>query len=93
MSKIPNIANLANTIALTTVENKIPCVSNLFKKTDCNKKINELENKVTTDHDHDKYVTTKELNKLISENISARLAQVNLSSKSDIVNFVKKNRL
>ena len=30
--EIPNIANLATTIALTAVENKIPSVTNLFKK-------------------------------------------------------------
>ena len=29
--KIPNITNLAGTIALTAVENKIPYVSNLVK--------------------------------------------------------------
>ena len=28
-------------------------------------KIGEIENKITTDHDHDKYITTKEFNKLL----------------------------
>ena len=37
--KIPNITNLATTIALTTVKNKIPNVSNLVKKTDYNTKV------------------------------------------------------
>ena len=32
--KIPNITYLANTAGLTAVENKIPNVSNLVKKTD-----------------------------------------------------------
>ena len=55
---IPNIANLATTAALTAVENKITIVSNLVKKkTDYNTKISKIENK-TTDHDHDKYITT-----------------------------------
>ena len=49
---------------LTAVENKIPNVSNLVKKTDYNTKISEIENKITTDHDHDKYITTQEFNKL-----------------------------
>ena len=43
-----------------------------------------------TDHDHDKYITTQEFNKLTSENFTARLKQANLGSKNDIANFVKK---
>ena len=43
-----------------------------------------------TDHDHDKYITTPEFNKLTLENFAARLAQANLASKSDIADFVKK---
>ena len=88
--KIPNTTNLATTNAFTALENKIPNVSNLVKKTDYNTKITEIENKITTDHDHDRYVTTQEFNKLTSENFTARLAQANLASKSDIANFVRK---
>ena len=40
------------------VENKIPNVSNLIKKTDYKTKISEIENKIATDYDHDKYITT-----------------------------------
>ena len=36
----------------------IPSVSNLFKKTDYNTKINETEQKIT-DHYHDIFITTK----------------------------------
>ena len=44
--------------ALTAAENKIPSVSNLVKKkTDYNTKISEIENKITTDHDHDIFLT------------------------------------
>ena len=61
--KIPNITNLATTTtALTVVENKMPNVSNLVKKTNYNPKISEI----TTDHNHDKYITTQEFNKLTS---------------------------
>ena len=67
-----------------------PNVSSLAKKSDYNTKISEIENKITTDQDHDKYSTTKEFNKLIAETFTARLAQVNLASKSDIASFVKK---
>ena len=59
------------------------------KKTDYHPTISETENKIITDHDHDKYITTQEFNKLTSENFTARLKQANLARKSDIVNFVK----
>ena len=36
----------------------------LVKKTDYNTKINKIEKKIT-DHDHAKYITTQEFNKLI----------------------------
>ena len=56
-------------------------ISNLVKKTDYNTKISEIKNNITADHDHDKYITTQEFNKLTSENISATLAQANLACK------------
>ena len=59
------------------------------KKTDYNTKIVEIENKIA-DHDHDKNITTQELNKLKSEHFTARLKQANLAGKNDIPNFVKK---
>ena len=59
-NKISNITNLATTTALTAVENKIPHVSNLVKKkNDYHTKISEIENKIATDHDHDKHNTTQ----------------------------------
>ena len=57
-----------------------------LKKTDCNTEINEIKKKVT-DHNHDKYITTQVLT---SENFPSGLAQENLTSKTDISNFVKK---
>ena len=36
-------------------------VSNLVNKTDYNTQISEMGNKITTDHDHDKYITTNNL--------------------------------
>ena len=65
--KIPSITNLAATSAVPAAENKIPA-SNLVKKTDNNTKISETENKITTDHYHDKYITTQEFNKLTAKN-------------------------
>ena len=67
----------------------MPNVRNLVKKTDYNAKINDIEKKIT-DHNHDKYITTPEFNKLMSENFAARLKQAYLASKSDIANFVNK---
>ena len=47
-SKIPGITGLATNSALTAVENKIPDVSSLVKKTDYNTKISEIEDKIIT---------------------------------------------
>ena len=67
---------------MTAVENKIPSVSNLVKKTDYDTKITEIEKKIT-DHKHDKYITTPEFNKLAAENFAARLFQADLITKTD----------
>ena len=46
-NEIPSIIGLATTSALTTVENKIPSISNLVKKkTDYDTKVGEIENKM-----------------------------------------------
>ena len=82
--KIPNITNLATTTALTAVENKVPSVSNLVKKTDCNTKIMEI-----TDHNHEKYITTAEFDKLTEEIFYLGLKRKNSARKSNIANFAK----
>ena len=64
---------MATNSALTAVENKIPDVSSLVKKTDYNKKIIEIENKVNN-HNHDKYITTPEFNTMTADIFKARLA-------------------
>ena len=71
---------MVTTSALTAVENKIPNVSNLVKKTGT--KSSELEKKLN-DHKHDKYITIPEFNKLTAQHFTARLAQVNLITKTD----------
>ena len=63
---------------LTAVENKIPSVSNLVRKTEYDTKVNEIEKKIT-DHSHEEYITAPEFNKLTAENFAARL-QANLTS-------------
>ena len=81
-NKIPDISNLATKTALTTVENKIPDVSSLVKKPDYNIKITDIENKINN-HNHDKYITTPEFNKLAADIFNARLAQANLITKTN----------
>ena len=88
--KIPSITNLATATALTAVENKIPNVSNLVKKTDYNTNISDIKNKITVHHDHDKYVTTQEFSKLTAQSFTSRLAETSLARKNDIANFIKK---
>ena len=51
----------------------MPNVSILVKKSYHNTKITGIEKKIT-DHDHDKFITTPELNKLIAKNFTAKLA-------------------
>ena len=76
------ISGLVANPALTAVEDKIPDISSLVKTTtDNNKKITETENKLTN-HDHDKYITTPEFNKVTAENFAARLKQANLVTKA-----------
>ena len=76
-NEIPSIAGLATTSALTAVENKIPSISKLVKKTDHDTKVTEIEKKLT-DHNHDKYITTTEFNKLATDAVNTRIVQANL---------------
>ena len=55
--KISTIIGLVTNSALTAVENKIPNVSSLVKKSNYDTKISETVKKVS-DHNHDKYITT-----------------------------------
>ena len=71
--KIPSISGLTTKSPLIVVENKIPDVSVLVKKTDYNTKISEIENKVN-DYNHEKYITTPEFNTLAADAFNARLA-------------------
>ena len=63
---------------MTAVENKIPNVSNLVRKTDYDIKVGKIEKKLT-DHKHDEYITITEFNKI-------KLAQADLVTKTDFDN-------
>ena len=52
--------------------------------------MSEIENKITTDHGHDRYIATQGFNKLTTESFTARLAEANFVNINDIANFVKK---
>ena len=90
---------MATNSELTVVENKIPNVSSLVKKTDYNTKISDIEKKIT-EHSHDKYITTPEFNTLAADVFNARLAaQTDLIKKrefdfklKDISDPVTKNK-
>ena len=43
-----------------------------------------------TDHNYDKYIITPEFNKFVAETFALRLKRANLSSISDIANFLNK---
>ena len=60
----------------------MPDVSNLVKKTDYNTKVTKIENKLNN-HNHNKYITTPEFNRLATDVFNARLAQTNLITKTD----------
>ena len=57
-------------------------------KNKTNTKNNEIEKKIA-DHNHDKYITTPEFNKLTSEDFIARLRQANLVNKKDFADKLK----
>ena len=70
---------------MTAVKNKIPSISNLIKKTDYDTQVKEIEKKLN-DHNHDKYITNSEFDKLTAENFAERLAQAKLVTKTDFDN-------
>ena len=52
-------------------------------------KISDTEKKIT-EHNHDKYITTPEFNKLTTENFKVRSEQANLIKKTDLDTELKK---
>ena len=52
----------------------------------------KIENKITSDRDHDKYITIQELRDLTAQIFASRSGKANLANKNDIANFVKKKQ-
>ena len=61
----------------------------MVKKLTMTQKLVKLKKKKIV-HEHGKYITTQEFNKLTAENFAARLKQTNLANKADIDDFVEK---
>ena len=60
----------------------------LVKTVDYDTKIGEIEKKIL-DHNHGKYITTQEFNKLTAENFATRLAQAKLATETRIDDFIE----
>ena len=67
---------------MAAVQNKIPDISNLVKKTDYNTKVTEIEKKLT-DHNHNKYITNTEFNKLAADTFNTRIVSTSKFSKKE----------
>ena len=80
--KIPSLSGLATNAALLQLKIKYHMLVIYSKKENYIQKISDMEKKVT-DHDHDKYITTSEFNKLTAKSFAARFAQGNLVTKTD----------
>ena len=78
-SKMSNSTGLPTTASLTAVENKIPDVSNLVKKTYCDAEILDIEFK---------YFTTAGYQKFTSQTLDAKIKQKELVDKSVIARFI-----
>ena len=77
-----------NEVSKKTIYDELDKKVNAIQTTDIkqllyNTRIFEIENKIL-DHDHDKFITTQEFNKLTADSFAARLAQANLATKVDI---------
>ena len=77
-----------NEVSKKTIYDELDKKVNAIQTTDIkqllyNTRIFEIENKIL-DHDHGKFITTQEFNKLTADSFAARLAQANLATKVDI---------
>ena len=79
-SKVPSITGLVSTFPLTVVENKIPDVSKLVKKTQYDTKTSENESK---------YITTADYNKCTRNRVANQTKSKNVIDKSNMSGFIK----
>ena len=81
---MPRITGLATTSALNTVENKIPIVSDLIKKTEYDATISDIKTK---------YFTTSDYNKFTSKILNTKIKEKGLVNKSTLSFLVKNSGL
>ena len=77
--KIPSITGLATTSTLNTLENKIPIVSDVIKKTNCDAKISHIRTK---------YFTTSDYDRFAEEILHIKIKEKGLVDISDISGFI-----
>ena len=65
---------------------------NLVEKADHNTKVDGIAKKILY-HYYDKYITTRECNKLTADNFAVRLAQENSATKADIDDLIEEQDL
>ena len=68
------------TTKIGEADNKIPDVSGLIKKTDCNTKISDIERK---------YFPTSDYNKFMNDILDAKIKQKKMVNESNITDLVK----
>ena len=66
--EIPSITNLTTTVALTTIENKVPNVSDLVEKADIDAEIKDIKDKYLTKSDYAQF-TGNTLDEKITANM------------------------
>ena len=77
-------------MVITTVRNTK--ISGLVKKTDYEAKISKIEKKRLERCHNNKYVTTQQFNRLTAKSFTTRLKEANLVTKTDIFDFVRKDK-
>ena len=85
--KIPDVSDLVKktdfNAKITEVEGKIPNITGLAKSSALTAvEIPDIQKKITN-HNHDKYITTPEVNTMAASVFNARLAQANVITKTD----------
>ena len=92
LSKLSNVKNeLVKKAEYDQLVKKINAIQttdtiDLVIKDDYKTKIREVEKKILY-HDHDKYITTQEINKITKSNFAAMLKEAKLTIKGDIADF------
>ena len=74
--EIPSITNLARKAALTTLENKIPNVSDLVKKADYDGKISEMLKKYFNTSDYNRFASNIRDTKITQKSYLMNLIQI-----------------